>query len=406
MAVEIYRFAQVYDPPRLDDDAVIVVENGQEPKKIKSKEIAGILDRLDHALKQATERRNRKSEEQRYKEFYDIWKPIKARMRDPEPGTFPVKYFAPHINGVPFEHRFGSSTVKQAIWLDNSHIIYWGGVPLDTLPQKGYKWKERRLIILNVDTNEIVKTFYKDRFDQMYLGIGFNPKTREISVSKRGFNDKKVSQEHLYGHLMEDFEFIIEEKRQKPRKYDRFYNLSNINARMVSKRKPEGGSDWGAYTFTRADGTTKDIDLDFHVNGHPVYDHIRDQYFISASTKDHRNKIWYFDHDMNIVDEYWIGRVSLISVFPGSRLRIPAKGGFVVPCGRSDANGINQDFDGEVISEYLCYAKYDNSIIRAVKGRVSGLSVSPNGCRVFGFVKDNKDTNPFQGKNFMVDICQ
>ena len=273
-------------------------------------------------------------------------------------------------------------------------------MPLDPLPQKGYKWKERRLIILNVDTNEIVKTFYKDRFDQTYLGIGFNPKTREMSVSKRGFNDKKDSQEHLYGHLTEDFDFVIEERLEKAKEPEWYYNLKEINARMVNASKP------GVYDFTRADGTTSEIDLNFHIYAHPTYDKIRDQYFLAASTKDNRNKIWYFDHDMNITDEYWIDRVSLIRSFPRSRLRIPAKGGFVVPCGRSDANGVNRDFDGEIISEHLCYAKYDNSIIRAVKGRVSGLSVSPNGCRIFGFVKENKETNPFQGQNFMVDICQ
>ena len=383
-----------------DDDTVVVIKKGQEPEEIKNSKIAQMLRDLDKAQEKA--KSNRKSDAEREKEFLEIWKDMDARMVDPEPGTYPVKYYAPDLNGIPLIVGL-DNTRNDMAWVDNKHVLYWAGIRKDEMSGSRLGWKEKRLVLLNTETEEVVKEFngfivpHKTSTTVQYFKTN-----NEIAIMTRPFGGEY---RWVYGHLDGEYNLQITEERDKPKeKYTpySYYNLGEISARMTSY-------DWGKYTYERADGTKKKIDLDFHVHLNPKYDHVRDQYFLSASTKDQRNKIWYFDNDMNVVEEFWIGRVSFLYGYPGSFLEIPAKNGFVLRCSSTDTPFEQVKWGETKFSDYLCHVKYDGTMVRAVKGRVSWTSiVSPDGCRVFGFVLPeytDKFIERIKGKNYMVDIC-
>ena len=389
------------------DNNVVIVEKDGNKEVVKSAFLSNLLRGLDKAKKRAEN--SATSDEARQQNFLTVWKGIKSRMVDPEPGTYPVKFYSPAINDIPIINNFNDINID-AVWVDNRHVLYWAGIQKDKDAPNQIGWKAKHLILLDVEKDRIVKEYQNFQVGfRNSVSAGYNPETGQVGMSINPIDQEE--RQSYRGHFDEEFNLIIDETYTGIRNNssDNYYNLSKIDARMVNDDPPDGPPKWGEYIFTKRDGSKKYIDLNFHVNNLPSYDRVRDQYFITASTKDQRNKVWYFDDNMNIINEYWIERVSLLYSWPSSFLSTAVKGGFVLPCGRRHTDGVKTDFDGETISEYLCHAKYDSTLVRFLKGRATyEPKVSPNGCRVFGFVDESYSSDfidRIKGKNFMADIC-
>ena len=425
-------------------DVDVITFKRHDGTLVEGKEKEEMLERylqlktLNEHLKKASGKELTDAE--RHALFEQTWKEIKSRMVDPAPGTYPVKLLGP-AEGVFLYYRMDVGDFSShSEWLDERYVMYWGLTP-SGFPNRTFsdRINERAtLIILDTETGEVQEL---DRHTEGNR-LCFDPDTKNISyVIYRGIargNNYAISSV-VYGHLDSAMRFIREDEDtfdltksyldeqcryrewEDKRKLGR--ELKHGDGWVRLKRDAGGMESPGYLILTRPDGTTKEIFVE-NLNGPSFnYDPHRDQYFVARtySMKDQRSYVQYFSRDLDFIEEIVFPRVLFQDSFPDAsfsgysfsqghaerpRLSAPVKDGFVLNCGsRADAQR-KKDSDGDPFRQYLCHVKKDGTIVRAVTGPVYSLSVSPSGCRVFGFWKEYSNDDRITGKNFVVDLCK
>ncbi|MGM0421618.1 MAG: hypothetical protein ACQEQL_00810 [Pseudomonadota bacterium] len=421
VAIGVYYAVMALEPAGdsqdISSDEIIVIENGEAAKVEQNAKVRELMDSMDRKAKE--NRSTDSDKEKRQQEAKEILQGIKSHMVDPEPGTYPVKYFTPD-DGVPLVGVSYGLTGRKPVWIDDSHVIYWAGI-VDDYPQVQRPFfSSYKLVILNVDTGKIVNTLTEAHepralcFDHVtgnfFYGVETDPNSPQgqyyligrLDSNQRFVKQKKI--ESLNEHRVNTIECSFNNDLSQPV----LYNARSDDGRIVIVDR-----DKGTVRNERLNEVVREHTLNMTV-GEPIrYDHIRDQYYIGAvfSRTDQRSKIWSFDREFNLVDEFIMPRVKGIQSYPSSSVvlvGVPLKDGFAMDCGRRGSGDGVIDYDGEPVSHYLCHVKRDQTIVRAIKGYPRYYASSPNGCRIFGYVtphKGVKDNNGLYGKNFMIDVC-
>ena len=401
--------------PQIPSDNRIVVVDKDGAKVIEDSHMSNLMREMDQRAEKA--RQETPTKEDRDEQFRKIWGEIKSHMVNPEPGTYPVRFYGPEDN-VPLAVVHETTDYSYPLWVDNGHVAYWGGTENNQIPSP------LDLVVLNVDTGKIVKVLATSNiagwmcFDPLSGNFGFAVEDERYkddkspvkkTVARIGTFDKDFNFTEIYNRLKNP-DLKITATSCNSHQYSRAGNGIRPEDGFVFNRKSEDGTGFknGDFILTRRDGSQKEFTVNMASGAQFRYDKIRDQYFLSLhySMNDQRTKVFYYDRDFNLLEEFTLPRVLLAQTYPKSFLKIPAKDGFIIGCGLGgDKPGAKDPIDGEPVRNYLCYVRRDQSIVRAVTGKVSGLTVSPDGCRVFGFWKEYSGDKRETGKNFMVDLC-
>lgn len=421
VAIGVYYAVMAFEPAGdsqdISSDEIIVIENGEAAKVEQNAKVRKLMDSMDRKAKE--NRSTDPDKAKRQQEAKEILQGIKSHMANPAPGAYPVKYFTPD-DGVPLIADIGKFGTLKPVWLDNTYVVYWAGVS-DVYPLKDKSlFSEYKLIVLDVSNGKVVNTIAESNF----LGRNcFYLKDKRYLYRLNLSNSSGLKERYFYeGKFNNEFEFILERKSEAYSEENKLY-INNTTCQFTSEHKnarnpfkPEDGyvrnvdRKSGRFIHEKPNGESREFSLDFTVGAGFQYDHTRDQYYLGAvfSREDQRSKIWYFDSDFNIVDEFIMPRVRGQQSYPSSflvgSLSVPLKDGFAMDCGRRGSEDGVTDYDGEPVSHYLCHVKRDQTIVRALKGYPQKYASSPDGCRIFGFISKHK-TDVTTGKNFMVDVC-
>lgn len=370
------------------------------------------------ALKSIITDMDRKAELDQFKEdniagkFNSVWDEILSNMSFPEPGNYPVIYYTPH-NNVPL---IGTMHDRKPlpVWIDNQHVAYWAGISEEYPIKQRPLFSEYELVILNVESGKVISKvakqeknifsicFYKNNNNFLYILDKDTSKPFEGTVFIEGKFDSKFS-------FYKNDQSFIGTRDKLPYFNEITCEILDKELYLKTNLKPGEGvaiiadRDNGVVKhIPRVSSKAKEINLNFKVNGPIKYDHVKDQYYLGAtfSKEDQRTKFFYFDREFNLVETFTLPRVYTHTRYPSSTLAgassPPLKDGFITYCNYKN---------GEQIVPYLCHVKKSQDIILAVKGYAKHYATSPDGCRVFGFVtQDKKDFS--SGKNFMLDVCK
>lgn len=429
------RFTAAPETTAKSEEAVTITQGGK-PLTGKDKDEAmkalDLVRTFDKALSDSTPKMTA-SEREEYGR--NVWREIKSHMIDPEPGTYPVRFFEP--KDVPLAVDQAYST--HPYWIDNRYVVYWAGILNEVMPLSGKPFSHFELVVVDTEAGKVVESIARHK---EFTPICYDVKSGNFSYAfpdstayREGNPMKGFKVAFHFGKFDKNGHFIkVRDTAEGRGGYSNRFDCGYYPDEKMDytglrpgdgsvKLKPSSADDAnisGNFIFTRPDGTTKEITVGSYTTPSFVYDPIRDQYYLSMSfsMEDQRSRILYYDRELNLVDEFILPRVVMQSSFPssmlGSRSLSPAvKDGFVTGCGRRDDKPGTVDAEGVPRRQYLCHVRRDQKVVRALTGKVGALAVSPDGCRVFGlwrerntYDQDRPGGGYLGGKNFVVDVCR
>lgn len=428
----IYAASIVWRAPDLADDRIQQTENtgsnGQlmvsdkdGTRPVKDQKMSDAMRELEEARQKAASREE-KTKEDLQAMYERVWSDIQSRTVDADPSSYKVTFY--DVDDVPLVAHTFEYQKPAPEWIDDRYVIYQAGYFRDNLSfdDKSRPFKNYALLVFDTETGDIVKKIAEAEVRPV-LAACFDSETRLSTYrTENKYTDDRYDVMFVFGSLDENFEFHEEADSVHDPKYIELRNFwrpgdkricdNSRKARdgmVVSHGPGRNGMIWGEFLHMRPDGTERVFTVNMHSNPRFKYDNARDAYFLAVrmGRQDHRVKIFYYDADFQLIESFVLPPVALMPTYPNAPPSFfkGAKGGFISRCGPFAEKVGDKTVSVDQLSPYLCLIKKDGTLQRLMKGDVGSFSISPSGCRAFGYVRDHKDQPRSQGKNFMIDLC-